>query len=283
MRWRVWEERLALCAMRAAVWVVAASLLLIVGTVVLRGLPAMTLDMVTQTPRGGFYLGGEGGILNAIIGSLLIAGGATLLALLIGVPVALYLNVYRRRGSRLAWWIRLSLDVLWGIPSIVYGAFGFAVMLALGMRASLLAGTVTVTFLILPVMIRSVDEIMRMMPRELMEASYSLGATRWETAVRVCVRQTLPGIVSAILVAFGRGVGDAASVIFTAGFSDNIPTNLLQPAATLPLAVFFQLGTANPQVRERAYASALILTSVILVISLAARWLVRRYNRHVVR
>jgi phosphate transport system permease protein len=93
----------------------------------------------------------------------------------------------------------------------------------------------------------------------------------------------LPGIVTALLLAFGRGIGDAASVIFTAGFTDSLPTSLLRPAATLPLAVFFQLGTPIPEVQNRAYASALILTLLVLLISLISRVLSRRFTRHVVR
>jgi len=97
------------------------------------------------------------------------------------------------------------------------------------------------------------------------------------------VRQALPGILTAVLIAFGRGIGDAASVIFTAGFSDYIPYSLLRPAATLPLAIFFQLGTPFPEVQERAYASALILTIIILIISIVSRLLVGRVTRHVIR
>jgi len=116
-----------------------------------------------------------------------------------------------------------------------------------------------------------------------LEASYALGTTRFETALKVVVRQTLPGIVTAILIAFGRGIGDAASVILTAGFTDNIPYSLFRPAATLPLAIFFQLGTPFPEVQQRAYAAALILTVVILIISIVSRILTRRFTKHIVK
>ena len=178
---------------------------------------------------------------------------------------------------------RFSLDVLWGIPSIVYGAFGFIIMVFLGLRASLLAGIITVTLLELPIMSRAMDEVVRMVPRELEEASYSLGATKLETALKVVVRQSLPGILTAVLIAFGRGIGDAASVIFTAGFTDRIPTSLFQPAATLPLAIFFQLGTPFPEVQERAYASAVVLTIIILIISLISRILFKKYAKHMIK
>jgi len=253
-----------------------------VGTIIWKGLPALSLSMLTQTPKGGYYLGREGGILNAIVGSLYLASGATLLAVVFSLPIVLFINLYARKTSRLATWTRFSLDVLWGVPSIVYGAFGFIIMIFFSMRASLLAGIVTVALLELPIMSRAMDEVIRLVPPELLEASYSLGATRLETALKVVVRQSLPGILTAILIAFGRGIGDAASVLFTAGFTDRLPTSLFQPAATLPLAIFFQLGTPFPEVQARAYASAVLLTAVILIISLLARGLIKKYTKHVI-
>ncbi|MCX6577784.1 MAG: phosphate ABC transporter permease PstA [Candidatus Aminicenantes bacterium] len=280
LRRRKIEERVFKLFMMGSTVVVIGSLLLIVGTVVVKSLPAMKLSMITQTPKGGYYLGKEGGILNAIVGSLYLASGATLLAVLLSLPIVIFLNIYTRKSSALAMFTRFSLDVMWGIPSIVYGAFGFIVMMFFGLRTSLLAGIITVALLEIPIMTRAMDEVIRLVPETLNDASYSLGATRLETALKVIVRQSLPGIVTAVLIAFGRGIGDAASVLFTAGFTDNIPTSLLQPAATLPLAIFFQLGTPYPEVQQRAYASAAVLTLIILVISLGSRLLIKRLARH---
>jgi len=276
------EEAFIKAIMVASLFLVAGSLGLILATVIVKGLPGLNLAMLTQTPKGGYYLGKEGGILNAIIGSLYLAGGATILALLLSLPIALYLQAYVRR-SRWAMLVRLSLDVLWGIPSIVYGAFGFTLMLALGLRASLLGGILALALLELPILTRAMDEVIRMMPFDLEAASYALGATRLETATRVVVRQMLPGILTAVLLAFGRGIGDAASVLFTAGYTDRIPTSLLRPAASLPLAVFFQLGTPFPEVQARAYAAALVLTVIVLAVSLGSRWLAARLGRYVIR
>jgi len=280
LRRRKIEERVFKLFMMGSTVVVIGSLLLIVGTVVVKSLPAMKLSMITQTPKGGYYLGKEGGILNAIVGSLYLASGATLLAVLLSLPIVIFLNIYTRKSSALAMFTRFSLDVMWGIPSIVYGAFGFIVMMFFGLRTSLLAGIITVALLEIPIMTRAMDEVIRLVPEALNDASYSLGATRLETALKVIVRQSLPGIVTAVLIAFGRGIGDAASVLFTTGFTDNIPTSLLQPAATLPLAIFFQLGTPYPEVQQRAYASAAVLTLIILVISLGSRLLIKRLARH---
>jgi len=276
------EESLFQTLMILSFLLVAGSLGFILITVIVKGLPALNVAMLTQIPKGGFYLGKEGGILNAIIGSLYLAGGGTFGALLLSLPIALYLNTYVRRS---AWadFLRLTLDVLWGIPSIVYGAFGFIIMLALGLRASLLGGILVLALLELPIMTRAIDEVLRMMPMELEQASLALGSTRLETAVHVVVRQMLPGMVTAILLAFGRGIGDAASVLFTAGYTDRIPTSLLRPVASLPLAVFFQLGTPFPEAQHRAYASALVLTFIVLVISLGSRWLAGRLGRFIIK
>jgi phosphate transport system permease protein len=276
-------EIVAKIAMIGSTTLVIGSLLAIIGTIIWKSLPALKLSMITQTPKGGYYLGKEGGILNAIVGSLYLGLGATALALVFSLPVVLYLNLYTKKKSRFAGLTRFAFDVLWGIPSIVYGAFGFVLMMAVGLRASLLAGIITVALLELPIMSRAIDEIMVLVPMELKEASFALGATRLETAFKVVVRQCMPGILTAVLIAFGRGIGDAASVLFTAGFTDRIPTSLFQPAATLPLAIFFQLGTPFPEVQQRAHASAAVLTLLILLISVGSRLLIRKLTKHVIK
>lgn len=260
--------------------VVAASLFSILYTILVRGLPALSWEMVSQTPKGGYYLGKEGGILNAIVGSLLLAGGGTLISLVFSLPLTLFMETYIIK-SRWARYVRLTLDILWGIPSIVYGAFGFTLMLALGMRASLLGGIITLALLEMPIMTRAMDEVIRLMPEELSHASLAVGASKLQTALKVTIRQMLPGIVTATLLAFGRGIGDAASVLFTAGYTDRIPTSLSNPTASLPLAIYFQLGTPYPEVQQRAYASALILTLIVLVVSMGSRLLAARMGKYI--
>jgi len=282
MQWRKLEERIFKVLMIGATLVVIGSLVLILGTIVVKGLPSLNLAMVTQTPKDGFYLGGGGGILNAILGSFYLAGGATALAIVLSLPIALYLNIYARKNSFFTHFTRFSLDVLWGVPSIVYGAFGLMILLYFKIGGSLLAGIITVGLLELPIMARGMDEIIRTVPQELKDASYSLGANKLETALKVIVRQTLTGLLTAVLIAFGRGIGDAASVLLTAGFTDSVPDSLMRPAATLPLAIFMQLGSAIPEVQERAYAAALILTIIILVISVVSRIMTKRFTRHTV-
>jgi phosphate transport system permease protein len=275
-------ETLVQVAMTLSFLIVAGSLGLILWTIISRGLPSLTWDMVSQVPKGGFYMGKEGGVLNAILGSLYLASGGTLLALVFSLPIALYLQTYLGE-SKWGQYVRLSLDVLWGIPSIVYGAFGFTLMIALGLRASLLAGIIVLALVELPIMTRAMDEVIRRMPRDLEQAALALGSTKFEVALRVVTRQMLPGIVTAVLLAFGRGIGDAASVLFTAGYTDRIPTSLMRPTASLPLAVFFQLGSPFPEVRERGYAAALILTIIVLFVSFGSRWISARLNKYTIK
>jgi phosphate transport system permease protein len=274
-------EIVAKTLMGFALFVVIGSLVLILGTVIWKGLPALNLAMLIQTPKGGYYLGKEGGILNAIVGSLYLAGGATLLAVLVSLPIALFLQIYAAH-SRWVQWVRLSLDLLFGVPSIVYGAFGFTIMLFLGMRASLLGGILTLALLELPIMVRGMDEAIAMVPQALKESAYALGSTRLETSTKIIMRQTAPGLLTAVLLAFGRGIGDAASVLFTAGFTDRLPTSLLDPVASLPLAIFFQLGTPFPTVQQRAYAGALVLTVIVLLTSFVSRHITKRLEKHIV-
>ena len=255
-------------------------LVLIIYSIFHKGIKALTWEMLTQRPHGGYYYGKEGGVLNAIVGSLYLSFGATLLATVIGVPVALYMNVYLIKRKKIVNIIRFLLDLIWGVPSIVYGAFGFSLMVFFGLKTSLLAGIITVTLFILPIMIRSCDEILKTSPLGLLEAALSLGSTRTETSFRVILKQSFSGVVTAILLSFGRAIGDAASVLFTAGYTDNIPTSLSEPAATLPLSIFFQLGSPVPEVQNRAYASAVILTVIILIISLLSRALSKRFHKN---
>ncbi|HEY5325641.1 MAG TPA: ABC transporter permease subunit [Mucilaginibacter sp.] len=278
MRKRKLEELFFRSLMILATVIVGGSFFLIVGTIFYKGAPYMNLDMITKIPGGGFYIGKEGGVLNAIIGSIYVAGGATVLGLLISIPVAIFINMYMDGKRFLSNTLRMAYDVLFGIPSIVYGAFGFLIMVYFGIRASLLGGIIAVTLLVIPILVRTLDEVIRTVPGELRDAALSLGATRWETA-KVVLRQIRPGIFTAILLSFGRAVGDVASVMFTAGFSDNIPTSLHQPAATLPLAIFFQLGSAVDEVQGRGYASALILTIIVLIITVLAEILIKKFSK----
>jgi len=263
--------------------IIVISLTLIIFSILYKGLPSLSWEMISQTPKGGFYFGKEGGILNAIIGSLYLALASTFLALIIGLPVALMMNVHLVKYKKLVNSIRFFLDLLWGVPSIVYGAFGFAVMIYFGLKTSLLAGIFTVTLFIIPIMVRAMDEVLKTIPRGLMETALSLGSTPSEISYRIYIRQVVSGLITAMLLSFGRAIGDAASVLFTTGYTDHIPTALNQPTATLPLAIFFQLSSPIPEVQDRAYASAVVLTVIILTISILSRYFSKKYLKNKIK
>ena len=275
------EENIFKFLMILSTIIISSTLFLILYTIFSRGVGSLSWNMISKIPEGGFYIGKGGGILNAIIGSVYITFGSTFLGLLVSIPIVIYINVYAKKNSLLANITRLSYDILFGIPSIVYGAFGFAIMVYMGLKTSLLAGIITVTLMIIPILVRAIDEVVRVVPEDMSNSVYSLGGTRYETA-KILLRQSIPGIITAILLSFGRAIGDAACVLFTAGFTDSIPTSLDQPAATLPLSIFFQLSSPIQEVQNRAYAAATILTIIVLIISIAAKIASKNLSKNII-
>jgi len=270
--------------MLIATLIVVGTAVAIITVIIVKGASALSFSMITQTPTAGYYLGtAGGGILNAIVGSLYLAFGATVLAIAISLPVALFLQREYATRSGFAGFVRFVLDILWGVPSIVLGAFMLTIMFFFGMRASLGAGIMVLTLLELPIMIRAMDTAIRAVPEKLKEASYALGATRLETSLKVVARQALPGLLVAILLAFGRAIGDGASIMLTSGYSDRIPTSLGDPVASLPLAIFYLIGLPYPGAKEKAYAAALILLVIVLLVSITSRYILRRFSKYVVK
>ncbi len=277
------EEKILILAMRFCLTITALILALIVITIFRTGIKHISWEMISSVPSGGYYLGKSGGILNAIVGSLLLATLATLFAALISLPVALYLNFFNLRRQRLKNFIRFFFNVFSGVPSIVFGAAVFTIMIIFKMRASLLAATFAVALLVIPPLVRNLDEIFCLIPHELIESGFAMGATRLEVMKKIALRQSINGIWTALLLTFGRAIADAAAVLLTGGFSDNLPDSLNSPVATLPLAIFFQLSSPLEKVRGRAYAAALILLFILLLISFFSRLLARLLSRNVIK
>ena len=190
------EERIFRVLMLLSLLMVAGFVLSVLWSIFSKGIPVLTWEMVTSLPGAGFYIGKEGGFLNAIVGSVYIVVGATIIGLIVSIPVVFYLNVYLKGTSRFGYIARLAFDVLFGIPSIVYGAFAFTLMIVMGIKTSLLGGIIVESLLIIPILTRSMDEVARTIPKDLLEAAYSLGATKIET-IGVVVRQIAPAIATA--------------------------------------------------------------------------------------
>lgn len=267
---------------KALMWVSVSLVILVVASIIctifVKGFGSLSLDMVTKVPGRNWNTTDDGGFINAIWGSVIVVAPATLIAMVVSIPVVFYMNLYRRRSNWLSYVARLAYDVLYGIPSIVYGAFAFMIMVMVGMRASVLGGIIVSTLLIIPMFIRNGDEISKSVPDDMIDAAYSLGATKWET-LKVVVRQVLPGMATATLLAVGKAIGDAAAVMFTAGFSDSMANSLSSPTATLPLAIFNWVTMPDP-FPGRAYAAALVLTVIVLILSLGGRWITNHFTKN---
>lgn len=267
---------------KALMWVSVSLVILVVASIIctifVKGFGSLSWDMVTKVPGRNWNTTDDGGFINAIWGSVIVVAPATLIAMVVSIPVVFYMNLYRRRSNWLSYVARLAYDVLYGIPSIVYGAFAFMIMVMVGMRASVLGGIIVSTLLIIPMFIRNGDEISKSVPDDMIDAAYSLGATKWET-LKVVVRQVLPGMATATLLAVGKAIGDAAAVMFTAGFSDSLASSLSSPTATLPLAIFNWVTMPDP-FPGRAYAAALVLTVIVLILSLGGRWITNHFTKN---
>ncbi len=267
---------------KALMWVSVSLVILVVASIIctifVKGFGSLSWDMVTKVPGRNWNTTDDGGFINAIWGSIIVVAPATLIAMVVSIPVVFYMNLYRRRSNWLSYVARLAYDVLYGIPSIVYGAFAFMIMVMVGMRASVLGGIIVSTLLIIPMFIRNGDEISKSVPDDMIDAAYSLGATKWET-LKVVVRQVLPGMATATLLAVGKAIGDAAAVMFTAGFSDSMASSLSSPTATLPLAIFNWVTMPDP-FPGRAYAAALVLTVIVLILSLGGRWITNHFTKN---
>lgn len=280
LRKRYIEEKVVKIILSFLTAVIVVVLISILTGIVIKGFPALSWEVVSQIPKGGYYFGKEGGFLNAIVGSLYLAIGASILAIIISIPAVLYLHTYLQGKKKWQQRIRVWLDVLWGIPPIVYGAFGFNLMILMGWGTSLMAAIITVALLISPVMIRVMDESLQRISGGIFEVASALGFYKGEIGFRFLLKQIMPGVATAFLLALGKGIGDTASVLYTAGYTDYIPERLTDPTATLPLSIFFQLGSPIAEVKARAYAAAVVLTFIILIISIAARVIGRRFSKN---
>ncbi|MBM3315889.1 phosphate ABC transporter permease PstA [candidate division WOR-3 bacterium] len=251
-----------------------AVLFFIVSFIVAKGAPAITPEFLFHLPE---RMGKEGGILPTIVATLFVTLLAVLIATPVGVGSAVYLCEYTRE-SFLTRVIRFGADALAGIPSIIFGLFGFIFfVIRLRMGWSMLAGGLTLAFMILPTIIRTSEEAIRAVPRALREVSYSLGGTRSQTIARVVLPNALPGILTGIILGMGRSVAETAVVIFTAGSSLLVPRTLFDPARTM--SVHFYVLAREGISMERAYGTALLLIVTILAINAVAYLLMYRFMR----
>jgi phosphate transport system permease protein len=253
-------------------------LAIIVTYILVQGLPQVSLGFLTGRPEAQ---GREGGILPAILGTLALGALSLVLAVPLGVGAAVFLTEYTR-PSLLTTIMRFGTDSLAGVPSIIFGLFGFIFFVTrLHMSWSLLAGGLTLALMVLPTIIRTTEEAIRAVPAAYREVSYGLGASRWQMVRTVVLPSALPGIVTGIILSFGRAVGETAAVIFTAGTALNIPTSLFSPTRTM--AVHFYILAVEGISLPKAYATGAVLIVTILIINVLANALITRGVARAVR
>jgi phosphate transport system permease protein len=264
--------------MELLAWLAAAIAVAILGVVVWsvarRGSGQLNLDLLTKTPVSFAFGPVKQGLANAFVGSIVIVGLATLMALPVGILVAIYLNEFARASIRAA--VSLALDVLNGIPTIVIGIFVFG-LLVVGRGQSGLDGAFALSIVMLPLVARSTLEVLALVPNSLREASLALGVPKWRTTLSIVVPQTIGGIVTGTTLAVARIAGETAPLLFTSSIvGTQVHWNPHQALQTIPVAIFELSESADPQDHQRAWAAALVLLLFILVASLTARWLATR-------
>ncbi len=269
---------------RAALWSAALftvlALVLILGYIFLNGMPVISWDFLTRDPEA---MGAEGGIYSSIISTIIFTFVTIALAVPIGITAAVYLAEYMKKGilSRI---IRFGTDALSGIPSIVFGLFGFAFFVVLLKPLtggwSLLSGALTIACMILPTLIKVTEEAIKAVPRSYREGSYALGATKWQTVSKIVLPSALPNILTGVILSIGRIVGETAALLLTLGGSLFIPLKLTDPASTMSMHLYkvaMEVGAT-----DMAFGTATVLIFTVLLINLSATLLMKILKKNTI-
>jgi len=253
---------------------VALVLFAIVVYVGVKGIGVISWEFITQLPS---RMGKEGGISSTIIGTLYLTAVAVIISTPLGIGAAVYLTEYQKRNSRFTRLVEASAEALAGIPSIIFGLFGFIFfVIYLGLGWSILSGGLTLALMILPTIIRTTQEALSAVPVEFRENSLALGATKWQTISRVVLPSAAPGIFSGIILSIGRSVGETAAILLTAGAALGMPVLPTDPARSMAVHLYYL--TAEGISIERAYGTALLLIIIILVTNYLANLSLRRFT-----
>jgi len=271
-------EKIAFALLLLATILIIAPVVLIMILVLVRGLPGMSLEFIFGLPRDGMR---GGGIFPAIVGTIYLTLGTAAFAIPLGILAAIYLNEYAARNW-LTRGIELAIINLAGVPSIVYGLFGLSLFVAfLGFGASLLAGSLTLAIMTLPVIITATREALSSVPRSFREVSYSLGASRWQTVRFVVLPNAIPGILTGAILGLSRAAGETAPILFTvaAFYLPNLPQSVYDQAMVLPYHIYV-LSTQVPNVSVRVqYGTVLVLIVMVFIMNLLASWLRARFRK----
>ena len=269
---RRFKSRVMTAAVMACVVLAVLPLVLILGTLIMRGASSLSVDFFTKMPVPAGESGG--GVLNAIVGTLLMVGTASLIGVPLGIASGIYAAEYP--GSRLTWVVRFVADVLNGTPSIVIGVFAWTWIVASQKHFSGFAGAAALAILMVPMVMRTTEEMIKLVPHSLREAALALGYSRWRTTLQVVLMTGLPGIVTGTLLAVARVAGETAPLLFTALGSQYLVTRLREPMSALPLTVFNYATGPFEEWHRYAWAAALVLILLVFVLNIVARMVTTR-------
>ena len=276
------SEQAAFWLFRLMSIAVVGVLFWILGFIIVKGIGVISWEFLTGMPRDGMT---AGGILPAIVGTLCLTLGSIVIAFPLGILSGIYISEYTR-DNWLVKLIRIMTNNLSGVPSIVFGLFGMALFVrTLGFGDSIIAGSLTLALLVLPIVIRTTEEAMRSIDNSLRNGSYALGATKLQTVWRVLLPMAFPNIVTGLILSIGRVSGETAPILFTAAayFLPKLPDSIFDQVMALPyhLYVIATSGTDLEASRPMAYGTALVLIAIVLLINLLANGLRRYFGRKV--
>lgn len=271
-----WPDRAATLAMWLSAAIVTLVFAAIVGSIAWKALPQVSLEFLLAAPLDAGRAGGIGPIL---VSTLAILGVCLAATVPLGLATAIHLSEFTRRGSRPARWLSRALDVLAGVPSIVFGLFGNAFFsLVLGMGFSILAGGLTLACMVLPLFLRGAESSLRAVPDDYRRAAAALGLARPAMLWRVLLPTAAPGIMAALVLAMGRALAETAALLFTSGYADRMPGSLMDSGRALSVHVY-DLAMNVPDGANRAYASAFVLIVLLLIINSSVGWLGHYWQR----
>ncbi len=251
-------------------------LVLVIYYLLHKGLSTWNEKFFTTDPNGNFF-GFHGGIRSALLGTIEIVALATVIAVPLGIGVALYLVEYGQ-NSRFATFVRYFIDVMTGVPSIVFGLFIYIVLVAAHVGGNFAGwkGSVALGLLMLPIVTRSAEVVLLLVPSSLREAALALGAPRWRVITRVVLPTSLSGLITGSLLAIARGVGETAPLLFTVAVANSLTFNLSQQMNSLPLQIYNDIQSPNSDLQARAWGAALVIVTLVLILNLIARAISRR-------
>lgn len=269
-----YKEKIMTLVFWLAAFIITAILAVIIGYIIFKGISSISWDFIFNPPARA---GKEGGISTTIISTLYLVLGSLIIAVPIGVASAVYLEEYASKTSRFAYLVNLTAETLAGIPSIVFGLFGFVFfVIFLGWGWSILSGAMTMAIMILPTITRTAQEAILAVPKEYRENSLALGAGKWQTISKIVLPSALSGIATGIILSVGRAVGETAALLLTAGSSLGMPMSVTDPARTM--AVHLYILAMEGISLERAFGTAFVIIVLIVIINYAAHYGMRRLS-----